>query len=143
MIPLKPAKVNLTKNIIHEIVIDFAIESHIGTYEKFYILQSELKSYNKLRLFINCPEDFTEIYYFDDADSYYIRFLYKDSNLKSDIEIPWDVISKYLLVRVIPPDGVYGIDSYFRVILKPNFNSAKPITIGEQYSNQKKYNNEQ
>jgi hypothetical protein len=138
MLKFQPAKVNNTDSFVYDPIIDFARESQIiNKYEDYYVTSADLKSEKKLRLFIVCPEEITEIYFFDEADSYYIRYLYKDIKGINKIKIPWEVISKYLLVRVIPPNGVYGMDSYYRVVLKSDFNSAKPITIEDELYKQK------
>lgn len=132
-VKVESAKVNLTDSFVYEPIIDFARETQIANkYENYYVTLAGLKSVKRLRLFIDCPEDITEVYFFDEADSYYIRYLYKDIKGNNKIQIPWEVMSKYLLVRVIPPNGVYGMDSYYRVVLKPDFNSAKPITIEDE-----------
>jgi hypothetical protein len=135
----KPVKVNSTESIVYEVITDFAREYHvINKYDNCYIISADLKSSDKLRLFIECPEELMEVYYFDEADSYFIRYLFKNSEAKDIIKISWDVMSKYSLVRIIPPNEVSGMDSYYRVVLKPDFKSAKPISLEDEIYNSKK-----
>ena len=114
-------KFNLTKlndEAQYELLIDFAQESMTLEINGYYIKRSELHSSQKLRLYIDFLEEETRMYYFDEysIDSVLNIINYKDND--ECISLTCEFMSKFCLIRYIPPKGVKYVDSFLRIRLK-------------------------
>ena len=120
-----------------DIVIDFAKESHVAFISKYYIYSNELDPKSTLRLYIKYYEEKTEIYNFEEADSYFLRYHFYNYNGDNEIILTEDDICKFCLVRITPPGHAKGINSIIRVMLKEDYLIAKPISLEDEIYNKK------
>lgn len=111
----------------------------------FYTKTNKWPHSRKLWLHIKYFEGYYEKYLLDEAASIHLADNLEFNNLRwynietGETSIPekkkkiisQDVICKFNLVRIIPKGGVKFFESYIRVVLKNNYENAKPISAEE------------
>jgi hypothetical protein len=133
-----------------EIIIlrDFALETEVShIYNNgFYTKTNKWPHSRKLWLYIKYFEEYYEKYLFDEKATIYIADNLEFNNIiwhntetgetslpeKKKKIISQDLICKFNLVRIIPKGGTKYFESYIRVVLKDNYEIAKPISLEDQ-----------
>ena len=127
-------------------LMDFALESNSIKMSSFYTKMNKWPGKKKLKLFIKYHEDYTEKYLFDEQATQYVisniefensRTYYIETGEFSESEevkkyLKKEFICKFDLFRIIPKGGSLYFGSYIRVMLKDNYESAKPISEEEE-----------
>ena len=128
-------------------LIDFALESNSLQMSLFYTKMNKWPDSKKIWLYIKYHEEYSEKYLFDEqATQYVINNIDFDNSITYYIStgelterekikkyLKKDFICKFDLFRIIPKGGSLYFGSYKRVMLKDNYESAKPISEEEQY----------
>jgi hypothetical protein len=128
-------------------LIDFALESNSLQMSLFYTKMNKWPDSKKIWLYIKYHEEYSEKYLFDEqATQYVINNIEFDNSITYYIStdelterekikkyLKKDFICKFDLFRIIPIGGSLYFGSYKRVMLKDNYESAKPISEEEQY----------
>ena len=127
----------LRDEVQYELLIDFAKESSWIDIEGCYVKRSELKLDEKIRLYIDLCEEETWIYYFEDYSVDYLKKNITDNSTDECIFLKIDFLSKFDLVRVIPPMCHIKFDSYKRIKLKQNAGFAKITTMEDEMHKKK------
>lgn len=133
-----------------EIIIlrDFALGTEISHINNngFYTKTNKWPHSRKLWLHIKYFEEYYEKYLFDEKATIYIADNLEFNNIiwhntetgetslpeKKKKIISQDLICKFNLVRIIPKGGTKYFESYIRVVLKDNYEIAKPISLEDQ-----------
>ena len=133
-------------------LIDFALESNSLEISLYYTKMNKWPDSKKLWLYIKYHEEYTEKYLFDEqATQYVINNIEFDNSITYYIStgelteregikkyLKKDFICKFDLFRIIPKGGSLYFGSYKRVMLKDDYESARPISEEEQYYKSKK-----
>lgn len=127
-------------------LMDFALESNSLQMSLFYTKMNKWPDSKKMWLYIKYHEEYTEKYLFDEqATQYVINNIEFDNSITYYIStgelterekikkyLKKDFICKFDLFRIIPKGGSLDFGSYKRVMLKDNYDSAKPISEEEE-----------
>jgi len=133
------------------ILRDFAEQINVneGNYtpleKTYYTKTNKWPQSRKLWLYIKFFEEYYEKYLFDELASNYIIDRIEFNNViwhdvstgesslieKNKKYLSLDLMCKFNLVRIIPKGGSLHFESYIRVVLKNNYESAKPISADE------------
>ena len=133
-------------------LIDFALESNSLEISLYYTKMNKWPDSKKLWLYIKYHDEYTEKYLFDEqATQYVINNIEFDNSITYYIStgelteregikkyLKKDFICKFDLFRIIPKGGSLYFGSYKRVMLKDDYESARPISEEEQYYKSKK-----
>ena len=128
-------------------LIDFALESNSLQMSLFYTKVNKWPGSKKIWLYIKYHEEHIEKYLFDEqATQYIINNIEFDNSItyyistgkltereKTKKYLKREFICKFDLIRIIPKGGSLYFGSYKRVMLKDNYESAKPISEEEEY----------
>jgi hypothetical protein len=127
-------------------LIDFALESNSLQMSLFYTKMNKWPDSKKIWFYIKYHEEYTEKYLFDEkATQYVIKNIEFNNSITYHVSTgEWtereeikkylkkDFICKFDLFRIIPKGGSLDFGSYKRVMLKDNYESAKPISEEEE-----------
>lgn len=127
-------------------LIDFALESNSLQMVSFFTKMNKWPISKKIWLYIKYNEEYIEKYLFDEhATQYIIKNIEFDNSITYYISTgeltEREKVKKYLkkefmckfdLFRIIPKGGSLYFGSYKRVMLKDNYESAKPISEEEE-----------
>ena len=134
------------------ILRDFAEQINVreGNYtpleKTYYTKTNKWPQSRKLWLYIKFFEEYYEKYLFDEQAANYVIDKIEFNNViwhdvstgessfieKSKKYLSLDLMCKFNLVRIIPKGGSLHFESYKRVMLKDNYESAKPISEVEE-----------
>ena len=111
----------LSNNTRFKKIIDFGKESQTIDILGYYVRVEDLISAINITLYVEKYEAVRHMYIFNKNSSDFVRFNI-DYNIHEDknIELSEEFMSKFDLVRVIPPHCHVPHESYLRVMLKLN-----------------------
>jgi hypothetical protein len=110
----------------YEKVLDFAREVDALEIERFYVYSKDLWCSQILDLYVQYQEQVTKIFLFTKSSTqWFISKLPSDLNeVDGKLYIPFEYMYNFDLVRIIPKNGYKYIDSYLRVMVKPEWDKG-------------------
>ncbi len=120
----------------YEKVLDFSREVDALEIERFYVYSKDLWCSQILDLYVLYQEQVTKIFLFTKSSTeWFISKLPSDLNeVDGKLYIPFEYMYNFDLVRVIPQNGYKYIDSYLRVMVKPEWDKGFK-SIEDEFSN--------
>jgi hypothetical protein len=120
----------------YEKVLDFAREVDALEIERFYVYSKDLWCSQILDLYVLYQEQVTKIFLFTKSSTeWFISKLPSDLNeVDGKLYIPFEYMYNFDLVRVIPKNGYKYIDSYLRVMVKPEWDKGFK-SIEDEFNN--------